>query len=129
MTLEAHRDNFENSSCLAWRQDHAKVKAERQGNRYIDPDLDLAWQAYQWALADADRAQRVEQNEHLEFIERWAVHHASKPHVAAEEALGIIAHYPPIKAITKSYVDGVIPDTFDPYAEIERLKAELAKYN
>ena len=39
----------------------------------------------------------------LIFVERWAVHHASKPHVTPAEALSCIAHYPPIRAITKAY--------------------------
>lgn len=69
----------------------------------------------------------VDQADHMVFIERWAVHHASKPHLTPAAALDIIVHYPPIKRITQSYVDGKVPTTFDPYAEIERLKAELKK--
>lgn len=62
---------------------------------------------------------------HLEFIERWAVHHAAKPKNSAEQVLGIIAHYPPIKAITNSYADGYPPETYDPYEEIAQLKDQL----
>jgi hypothetical protein len=61
----------------------------------------------------------------LQFVERWAVHHGTKPHMTPENALSVIQHYPAIAAITKSYVDGKVPDTFNPYAEIAALKAQL----
>lgn len=61
--------------------------------------------------------------ETLEFVERWAVHHASKPHMTAELALGSIQHHPEISAITERYADGKRPDTFDPYARIAELEA------
>ena len=41
----------------------------------------------------------------LKFVERWANHHGVKPHMTAESTLGIIQHYPPIKAITKAYTE------------------------
>ena len=63
--------------------------------------------------------------EDLDFVERWANYHGAKPHTTPKEALSVIQHYPPIKAITRSYKDGVVPDTFDPYAEIERKDALL----
>ncbi|EPD35937.1 hypothetical protein HMPREF9701_04970 [Delftia acidovorans CCUG 274B] len=63
--------------------------------------------------------------ETLEFVERWAVHHASKPHMTAELALGSIQHHPEIRAITERYADGKRPDTFDPYARIAELEAQL----
>lgn len=63
--------------------------------------------------------------EDLAFVERWANHHGAKPHTTPKEALSVIQHYPPIKAITRSYEDGVVPDTFDPYAAIERKDALL----
>lgn len=62
----------------------------------------------------------------LRTVERWANHHARKPKTTAEEALGVIQHHPAIREITASYADGVVPDTPDPYAEIERLRDELA---
>lgn len=65
--------------------------------------------------------------EDLAFVERWANHHGAKPHTAPKEALSVIQHYPPIKAITRSYKDGVVPDTFDPYAAIERKDALLRR--
>ncbi|MFC4927802.1 hypothetical protein [Delftia deserti] len=61
--------------------------------------------------------------ETLEFVERWAVHHASKPHMTAELALGSIQHHPEIRAITERYADGKRPETFDPYARIAELEA------
>ncbi|MFC4924623.1 hypothetical protein [Delftia deserti] len=63
--------------------------------------------------------------ETLEFVERWAVHHASKPHMTAELALGSIQHHPEIRAITERYADSKRPDTFDPYARIAELEAQL----
>lgn len=58
---------------------------------------------------------------HLHFIERMAVHHATTSNLSAEEALSWIQHYPPIKAITKSYVDGKVPDTPDLFAAVVEL--------
>ena len=65
----------------------------------------------------------------LQFVERWANHHGQKPHMTAQEALSCIQHYPPILAITKGYADGKVPVTYDPYAEIERLRKMLAGDN
>lgn len=115
--LAAHRDSFE-------RRFYAEFDFEpaRLGLGYVEQIAQSAWQAYQWAIADA----AAQENEDLVFVERWAVHHAGKPGITAEQALGCIAHYPGISAITKSYKDGKRPETFDPYAEIARLKAELA---
>ena len=62
----------------------------------------------------------------LKFVERWANHHGVKPHMTAESTLGIIQHYPPIKAITKAYIDGKVPETPDPWERIAELEAELA---
>ncbi|MFC4923644.1 hypothetical protein [Delftia deserti] len=62
--------------------------------------------------------------ETLEFVERWAVHHASKPHMTAELALGSIQHHPEIRAITERYADSKRPDAFDPYARIAELEAK-----
>lgn len=49
----------------------------------------------------------VPSDEHLRFVERWAVHHVKTQ--GAEACLGVIANYPPIKAITDGYAQGVIP--------------------
>lgn len=66
------------------------------------------------------QAKRIaELEEDLQFVERWANHHGTKPNVTAQEALSCIQHYPSIAAITESYKDGVIPNTRNPYAEIE----------
>ena len=72
----------------------------------------------------AVEAERDELREHLQFVERWAVHHGTKPHMTAEQALSVIQHYPPISDITKSYVDGKVPDAPNPWAERDRLAAE-----
>jgi hypothetical protein len=63
----------------------------------------------------------------LQFVERWAVHHGTKSHVTPENVLSVIQHYPAITTITESYTDGKVPDTFNPYAEIAELKAQLAE--
>lgn len=76
---------------------------------------------------DALRERIAELEEDLKFVERWAVHHGSKPSVSAKESLSVIQHYPSIKAITDSYADGKRPDTFNPYARIAELEEELVK--
>lgn len=118
--------------------------------RYISPKIHnywLTWQAAQASQAaeiealktDIDTyvraaSERATEIEHLKdvlgFVERWANHHARKPSVSAVEALSVIQHHPAIKEITKSYSDGVVPATRDPYAEIEALRkdAELWQY-
>lgn len=60
----------------------------------------------------------------LQFVERWANHHGVKPCVTPAEALSMIQHYPAITAITGSYSDGKRPETPNPYAELDRLRAE-----
>ena len=62
-------------------------------------------------------AERDALKDHLIFVERWAVHHALKPTITPEEALACIAHYPPIREITKAYTDGVFSNLPNPYAE------------
>jgi hypothetical protein len=71
------------------------------------------------------RAENERLKDTLQFVERWAVHHGTKPHMTAEQALSCIQHHPAITAITKSYADGKVPDTHNPYAEVERLTAQL----
>ena len=63
----------------------------------------------------------------MAFIERWANHHAPK-YMNAEQALSVIQHHPSIKAITRKYSDGKVPETHDPYAENAALKAENLGY-
>lgn len=62
---------------------------------------------------------------HLQFIERAANHHGQK--LTAQETLSIIQHYPPIKAITKGYADGAVPETENPYQRIEKLTENTEK--
>lgn len=54
-------------------------------------------------LIERQAAELERLREDMQFIERWAVHHGSKPHCTPAEALSVIQHYPPIAAITKSY--------------------------
>lgn len=63
--------------------------------------------------------------ESLTFVERWANHHGQKAHMTPQDALSCIQHYPPILAITKSYADGEVPETYNPYAEVARLREAL----
>ena len=76
-------------------------------------------------LLRAQHALIVELEDTLQFVERWAVHHGSKPSISAQEALSCIQHYPAIHEITKSYKDGKRPDTFNPYARIAELESQL----
>jgi hypothetical protein len=62
------------------------------------------------AERDALRVEVESLNKTLRFVERWANHHATKTEVSAQMALGMIQHYPPIKDITRSYSDGVMPE-------------------
>lgn len=75
-----------------------------------------------------DETQKVieELREDLSFVERWANHHGTHPNITAQETLSMIQHYPAITAITKSYKDGVLPTTPNPYKEIEELRQRVS---
>ena len=89
-------------------------------------DLSMtAWARRAQAELRRLHAENEQLRDHMQFVERWAVHHGTKPCVSAKEALGVIQHYPPIRRITDGYADGKRPDTFDPYARIAELEAEL----
>lgn len=47
----------------------------------------------------------AEQQETINFIERWAVYHANKPINSPDSILNVIQNHPAIKEITKSYKD------------------------
>jgi hypothetical protein len=111
---ERIRENHPNSEPQFWRDEIIAKYARQECD-------DLR------ALVSNQATEIAELKDNLQFVERWAVHHGTKPHVTAEQALSLIQHYPPIRAITKSYVDGKVPDTFDPYAQIAELKAKLAE--
>lgn len=89
-------------------------------------------QASQAAALKADMARQATEierlNDLLSFVERWANHHGRKPSVSAENALSVIQHHPDIKEITKSYTDGVVSTTRDPYAEIEALRKDADRW-
>lgn len=61
----------------------------------------------------------------LQFVERWANHHGAKPHMTAQEALSCIQHYPGIVEITRSYADGKVPETRNPWAERDAAMKEI----
>ena len=92
----------------------------------FDPD-DMAEFGFDEIATELRRlhAENEQLRDHLQFVERWAVHHGTKPCVSAKEALGVIQHYPPIRRITDGYADGKRPDTFDPYARIAELEETL----
>jgi hypothetical protein len=74
-------------------------------------------------------AERDAKDETIRFIERWVNHHAQKPNITPREVLSMIQHYPPIKEITESYVDGKVPDTPDPWQRTEAAKAEAMMWH
>ena len=102
----------------------APAKREPVLLRHIVQHIDA--QAAEIERLKATAARADTQAAVLRTVERWANHHARKPKTTAEEALSVIQHHPAIRDITASYADGVVPDTPDPYAEIERLRDELA---
>lgn len=57
--LEAHRVRFEQRYADFRKWPLAAVTAFHDGGYYNHPDVQDFWQAYQWAIADADRAQRA----------------------------------------------------------------------
>ncbi len=80
------------------------------------------------STASVQSDQRAENDllrKHLRFVERWANHHGGKPNITPAEVLSTIQHYPPIKEITRSYADGVVPATFDPWARVAELEGAL----
>jgi len=79
-----------------------------------------------YAEIDQLQAELAEAKRHIVFVERWANHHGTKPHMTAAEALSCIQHYPPILAITRNYVDGKVPETPNPWKENDELRAKLA---
>lgn len=63
--------------------------------------------------------------EALELVERWANYKSQKPRMTPQEVLSIIQHHPVIEEITRSYVDGVIPPTRNPWAELKEAQAKI----
>ncbi len=57
--LEAHRVRFEQAYTKRYGLPASVLNMYRDGPDYSIFSLSAAWQAYQWALADADRAQRA----------------------------------------------------------------------
>jgi len=72
-------------------------------------------------------AELAETRRDLQFIERWANHHGQKPNITPREVLSMIQHYPPILEITRSYEDGKVPDTPNPWAELAKLRQMVAQ--
>lgn len=72
------------------------AKATNQTPKELD-GVDLIW--YSIGRIEAMQAEIDRLKEVLSTVERWANHHAS-------------------------YADGVVPNTFDPYAELEELRKD-----
>lgn len=110
-------------SCAGVLMDSVNFSAPPESYEIVEPDGDI----YGECASEIHRLEREveELREDLKLIERWAVYKIGKH--TAEECLSVIQHYPPIKAITKSYKDGVIPTSYNPYAEIEQLRAKVAE--
>lgn len=118
--MDDQRAEFE-----AWA-DSRKPRSLRSSvtDDYNYPLGNLAFEV--WKAATQPQQERIAELERdLQFVERWANHHGAKPHTTAKEALSVIQHYPPITRITRGYADGVVPDTFDPYARIAELEAQV----
>lgn len=81
-------------------------------------------------IAERDnlRTQLTQAQNDMSFIERWAVHHGTKPHMTPDQALSVIQHYPPINAITKGYADGKTPDTPNPWEQLSQAQSDAARY-
>lgn len=108
---------FDSASWDVWQ---AATQSQQERIAYVEK---IADDAIELGNQQAIRIAKLEK--HLQFVERWANHHGAKPHTTAKEALSVIQHYPPITAITRGYADGVVPDTFDPYARIAELEAQV----
>lgn len=65
----------------------------------------------------------------LVFVERWAVHHAAKPHTTDKEVLAMIANYPAISDITKSYLEVTLVTDVEPVSTITKAEAFSRYYH
>ncbi len=109
-------------------EDTRKAVAEVMGLGEDWPDHGNASLAITAAVAvlklDKEKLEKqlAEANDHLAFVERWVNHHGQKPCHTPQEVLGVVQHYPPIVAITKSYGNGVVPGTYDPWPDANRWR-------
>lgn len=102
---------------VKWLEDHVRFeRSALQWNPSANPST-VKYDAAAKGLRDLAAAQEA-----LKFVERWANHHGVKPTCTAEAALSIIQHYPPILAITRSYADGKVPETRNPWAELKEAQ-------
>lgn len=76
------------------------------------------------AQLEAARAREKDLRDDLQFVERMANHHGQKAHMTPLETLSCIQHYPPIVEITRSYVDGKVPETPNPWAALKKIAAK-----
>lgn len=123
---EAERLDFEDGK-YTMISDRGKMSSLRYGEPWRDHTGDHLL-GCMFSKIQEQAAEIESLRDDLNWVERCANHHGQKPDITAEQALSMIQHYPPIKAITKSYSNGKVPDTHDPYAEIERL-TEADAYN
>ena len=124
MTVAQWQKRHPDEEAGKWQNtDEFDAKWWRDNSRAWEVRSLIATEDAQAALAAKD-VEIAEMKKDLIFVERWANHHGQKPHTSAKEALSCIQHYPPIRAITRSYVDGKVPETRDPYAELAALTAE-----
>lgn len=65
--------------------------------------------------------------DYMVFVERWAVHHGSKPHMSPQEALSFIQHDGVTSDVTKTYTDGVPAKAINIKA-LENQTIEAIKY-
>jgi len=112
---EAHADALEENARLKAAWDASHKQAMKNGaacNEWRD-------------RAERAEAELAETRRDLQFIERWANHHGQKPNITPREVLSMIQHYQPILEITRSYEDGKVPDTPNPWAELAKLRGRI----
>lgn len=129
---EVSKEKFESMNCFKWIVfSAAALEALQAENELLNTQV-LCVDMANKKLRD----ENAELKEDLQFVERWANHHGTKPNVTAQESLSCIQHYHSIAAITKGYKDGMIPNTRNPYAElaaqakrISDLENDLVEFN
>ena len=86
---------------------------------YASWAMERDWRIWQAAVASRAPSAEAKDVGLLRWVERCVNHHAHT--LTPQEVLGMIQHHPSIEAITRSYADGVVPDTVNPWDDTRRL--------